>query len=419
MVKDNRNNGQIYGRNDMIMLDQNNKIYGSLGLADRYVMKTEEGTKLTLSNPKLGSFDDVLTEFNIYGMSKQESTTGANLIDVDSMLNECLVKNADDTYSILKTETGRFSKNFPVNLKAGTKIRFDADVIEYNGTYHIKLQCGFGQSDTVGAGQVVVLKKDVTKVSIYQDGNNDVGTYTKFKNAMLSIGEEKIPYEPYTGGKPSPSLEYPQEIKSVVNPIVKVTNEDGLKVQSVTLNNITLNAIPVSSGGNVTIDGQQWVCDEVDLERGVKVQRVKSVDISSLDKSFWVFRNDVDANVSATRYSNEAVIVDFRTRAPAMSNILPAGVGNVVNTFRLVATPLYLYQFNLDSSKFPTVKSWVEYLKANTVLIIYALATPIETPLTPAEIAAFSAFTTYYPVTIVENNYNTWMKATYKSMESV
>lgn len=28
-------------------------------------------------------------------------------------------------------------------------------------------------------------------------------------------------------------------------------------------------------------------------------------------------------------------------------------------------------------------------------------------------------FVTYYPVTIVENNYNTWMKATYKSIESV
>lgn len=102
-----------------------------------------------------------------------------------------------------------------------------------------------------------------------------------------------------------------------------------------------------------------------------------------------------------------------------MSNILPEGVGNDVNTFRLVATPLYLYQFNLDSSKFPTVKSWVEYLEANTVFIIYALATPIETPLTPAEIAAFNVFTTYYPVTIVENNYSTWMKATYKSTESV
>ena len=50
MVKDNRNNEQIYGRNDMIMLDQNNKIYGSLGLADGYVMKTEEGTTIVENN---------------------------------------------------------------------------------------------------------------------------------------------------------------------------------------------------------------------------------------------------------------------------------------------------------------------------------------------------------------------------------
>ena len=417
MIKNNRNNEQIYGRNDMIMLDPNNKIYGSLGLADNYVMKTEEGTKLALSNPKLGSFVDVLTEFNIYGHSEQESTTGANLIDVDSMLNECLVKNADDTYSILKTETNRFSKSFPVNLKAGTKVSFNADVIEYNGVYNLKLQVNTGYG-TISVGKTITLKSDITDVTIYQDGNNDVGTYTKFKNAILSVGEAKVPYEPYTGGKPSPSLDYPQEIKSVVNPTVKVTNEDGTQFETANLTYM-LNAIPVASGGNVTIDGQQWICDEVDLERGVKVQRVKSVDISSLDKSFWIFRNDIDANVSATRYSNEAVIVDFRARAPAMSNILPLGVGNDVNTFRLVATPLYLYQFNLDSSKFPTVKSWVEYLEANTVLIIYALATPIETPLTPAEIAAFNVFTTYYPVTIVENNYNTWMKATYKSTESV
>lgn len=68
----------------MIMLEQNNKIYGSLGLADRYVMKTEEGTRLILSNPKLGSFDDVLTEFVIYGMSKQVVTTGKNLCSIKS-----------------------------------------------------------------------------------------------------------------------------------------------------------------------------------------------------------------------------------------------------------------------------------------------------------------------------------------------
>lgn len=198
---------------------------------------------------------------------------------------------------------------------------------------------------------------------------------------------------------------------------IAVTLSDGNgKTQTLILPAPTgLPGVPVASGGNYTDqNGQQWICDEVDLERGVKVQRVKSVDISSLDKSFWVFRNDIDANVSATKYPNKAVIIDFRASAPAMSNILPAGVGNVVNTFRLVATPLYLYQFNLDSSKFPTVKSWVEYLEANTVLIIYALATPIETPLTPAEIAAYKAITAYAPDTVVQASDGAGIKLDYQ-----
>lgn len=415
MVKDNRNNGQIYGRNDMIMLDQNNKIYGSLGLADKYVMKTEEGTKLTLSNPKLGSFDDVLTEFNIYGMSKQESTTGANLIDVDSMLNECLVKNADDTYSILRTETNRFSKSFPVNLKAGTKIRFDADVIEYNGTYHIKLQCNFGQGDTVGIGQVALLRKDVTKVTIYQEGKNDVGTYTKFKNAMLSIGEEKIPYEPYTGGKPSPSPEYPQEIKSVVNPTVKVSNEDGTKSQTITLP-YTLNAIPVSRGGNVTIDGQQWVCDEVDLERGVKVQRVASMVFSG---SLGFTEGKTSNGIRFQHECKNCKKTDINTfDANAFCSALALGKEGdtwlTPDVFTINNMTLYVRFKNITS-----LGELQQYLQQTPMTLIAVLITQIETPLTLAEISAFNAFTTYYPVTIVENNYNTWMKATYKSMESV
>lgn len=421
MIKNNRNNEQIYGRNDMIMLDPNNKIYGSLGLADNYVMKTEEGTRLTLRNPKLGSFANVLTEFNMYGRSEQFSTTGAQLfnenieiknrgvtIKINGSTATFVGTVSDESNSrvnyqkIIKLKPGKYTvsssnekivADFSVK-KANDKTIYNSH-IEIDGTEEVRVRALFG---------------------LRPSAKGDVINETT--NIMLNDGDIALPYEPYTGGKPSPSLDYPQEIKSVVNPTVKVTNEDGTQFETANLT-YTLNAIPVASGGNVTIDGQQWVCDEVDLERGVKVQRVKSVDISSLDKSFWVFRKDVDANVSATRYSNEAVIVDFRTRAPAMSNILPVGVGNDVNTFRLVATPLYLYQFNLDSSKFPTVKSWVEYLEANTVFIIYALATPIETPLTPAEIAAFNVFTTYYPVTIVENNYNTWMKATYKSTESV
>lgn len=181
------------------------------------ILKNRTGAEISASgNPAIMSDtlkNNPMNEMKVFGWSKQESTTGANLIDVDSMLNECLVKNDDGTYSILKTETNRFSKQFPVNLTAGTVIRFDADVIEYNGAYHLNLQISFNYQ-TISVGQTIILDSDVTKVSIYQDYKNDVGTYTKFKNAILSIGKAQISYEPYTGGKPSPSPEYPQEIIS-------------------------------------------------------------------------------------------------------------------------------------------------------------------------------------------------------------
>lgn len=45
---------------------------------------------------------------------------------------------------------------------------------------------------------------------------------------------------------------------------------------------ITLNAIPVSSDGNVTIDGQQYIADYVDVERG---KLIRMVDSSKLDNT--------------------------------------------------------------------------------------------------------------------------------------
>ena len=49
------------------------------------------------------------------------------------------------------------------------------------------------------------------------------------------------------------------------------------QISSVTLTGITLNAIPVSTGGNVTIDGQQYVADVVDAENGVIERRIKTI----------------------------------------------------------------------------------------------------------------------------------------------
>ena len=276
MIKNNRNNEQIYGRNDMIMLDPNNKIYGSLGLADNYVMKTEEGTRLILNNPKLGRFGDVLTEFNIYGRSSQFTTTGKNLLKypyietTKTAQGITFIDNKDGSISISGTAIETSYYNLYSNID-GKRLTLAS------GTYKLvvkgRSKCGVivsnDVSTAVNAGTFTIT-----------DGHNEIYCYLVIQEGvtinetiypmiqLASITDES--YEPYTGGIPSPSPDYPQEIKSVVNPTVKVSSEDGLNVQSVTLNNITLNAIPVSSGGNYTDQsGQQWIADYVDVESRV------------------------------------------------------------------------------------------------------------------------------------------------------
>lgn len=95
-----------------------------------------------------------------------------------------------------------------------------------------------------------------------------------------------------------------------------------------------LPGTPVTSGGNYTDQsGQQWMCDEVDLEKGVKVQRV-------------------------------------------------------------------------DKAAFDSTKPLTEQ---NAIL-----ATPIETPLTPAEIAAYKALTAYGPDTVVQAGDGAGVKLEYQ-----
>lgn len=64
--------------------------------------------------------------------------------------------------------------------------------------------------------------------------------------------------------------------------------------QTVTLP-YTLNAIHVNSGGNVTIDGQQYIADYVDVERGKRIKYITKKYIkdlpfvySSTDKQFFI-----------------------------------------------------------------------------------------------------------------------------------
>ena len=212
---------QIYGRNDMIMLEQNNKIYGSLGLADRYVMKTEEGTRLILSNPKLGSFDDVLTEFNIYGMSKQVTTTGAQLLNIEP--KETTVENGI-VYRINYDGTIELSGTATVNtyiLVATLDESLDGKTAFLSGAVTDKVFIGI--TDLEDDGTTVADLGDGASFTFVENGTtkyvgisvNSGTTVNNIIKPMLNLGTTAKPWEKYTGGMPAPNPEYPQEIVSV------------------------------------------------------------------------------------------------------------------------------------------------------------------------------------------------------------
>ena len=64
----------------------------------------------------------------------------------------------------------------------------------------------------------------------------------------------------------------------------------------------TLNAIPVTSGGNVTIDGQQYIADYVDAERGKLVKMVDSSKLdntqSIVDKTEWLLAEQQETDLT-------------------------------------------------------------------------------------------------------------------------
>ena len=154
-----------------------------------------------------------------------------------------------------------------------------------------------------------------------------------------------------------------------------------------------LPGIPVSSGGNYTDkDGQQWVCDEIDLANGEKVQRCKR-DMFILRKSDNRYITGGILGVS-TNYSN--VICDKFAYNPDANNGSP-GIRSSGNYNSIVAW----------CENFEEASSTIE------VDVTYVLATPIRTPLPPETIAAYKSLKTYSPTTTVINDAGAGMSVGY------
>lgn len=103
---------------------------------------------------------------------------------------------------------------------------------------------------------------------------------------QLELGSTATSYEPYTGGKPSPSPEYPQEVDVVDSPVsVQATgkNLSGYPYKTFTapaiktINGVTFEAKP---DGTIVANGTATANADVDLKWGNLVVPVKGLDVN-------------------------------------------------------------------------------------------------------------------------------------------
>ena len=268
---------------------------------------TETGNPVSVSD----AFSAPLCGLTVYGKSTQDGTPSPD--------NPAPIVSAGDGGSVAVKVTGRNLLNIPdgSGTARGVTVTAKDGLISISGT---ATSSGYAKLDIPPfiASGVVILSSSITspKVKIVSetwgvilslgtaDKMSDMATRVVFivtegqtynltgVKVQLELGTTATAYSPYR-----------EQLFTMPTP-------NGLP------------GIPVTSGGNYTDpQGQQWICDEVDLKRGVKVQRV-------------------------------------------------------------------------DKAAFDSTKTLVEQ---NAIL-----ATPVETPLTPAEIAAYKALTAYGPDTVVQ-----------------
>lgn len=346
---------------------------------------SETGNPVSASD----SFSAPLCGLTVYGRSTQDGTPSPD--------NPVPIVSAGDSGNVAVKATGRNLLNIPdgSGTARGVTVTAKDGLISISGT---ATSSGYAKLDIQPfiASGVVILSSSITspKVKLVSetwgvilslgtaDKMSDMATRIVFivtegqtynltgVKVQLELGTTATAYSPYR-----------EQLFTLPTP-------NGLP------------GIPVTSGGNYTDpQGQQWICDEVDLKRGVKVQRVSAIDLSTCDiTSTTEFAVTKRLSIRLLMHGR-----DYKTEA--LCNKLQ-----------------FIVSFNKDIPHFYVDKTNVQAFipigaknpEEGEYIVLYALATPIETPLTPAELAAYKALTTYAPNTVVQASDGAGVKLGYQ-----
>ena len=210
------------------------------------ILKNRTGAEISASgNPATlpGTLkNNPMNEMKVFGWSKQESTTGAQLLDIKNVGSSAgeIASTQHDGYVI--TAQGVYAegdnsayRNVSIELDtakvAGKIITASVESAENDAGEALRLICdiNYKKPDGTTSWNLFGINKPITvsipadaklvkcRIHIIEENEKTIGygTYTTtIKGLMVSIGDKVIPWEPYTGGQPSPSPDYPQQIVS-------------------------------------------------------------------------------------------------------------------------------------------------------------------------------------------------------------
>ena len=269
-------------------------------------------------------------------------------------------------------------------------------------------------ADAKATGDAISVVKARQNVLVGSETGNPIAVDDAFSAPLCGL---TVYGKSTQDGTPTPDAPVP--IVSAGNGgTIAVTLSDGNgKTQTLTLPTPTgLPGIPVASGGNYTDpQGQQWACDEVDLERGVMVQRVNRLKLDGLS---WQYEltptNKSDTFISDVPASQEGTTRGYSLCQYAVFDGVAYDIemAESCRCYVLINSVTLQFKAGLGVNSVDAFSEWLD--ARPDASIYYCLATPTETPLTPDEIAAYKALTAYAPDTVVQASDGAGVKLDYQ-----
>ena len=306
---------------------------------------------------------------------------GKNLLDTDEIKTFKNVTISDgtvnqtsaDTRTELRWKVVQYGLNDTIlSINSSTvlqnKSRFGVTFTAVENTTKIAFGLNGEKTDTTVA--VPVKLKTGQKYVISCNLLNSTQGSIKWSEMMLEEGSTLTPYEPY-------------------------------HEQTVTLP-YDLYGAKVASGGNITIDGQEYVSDYFDVERGKLVRMVANNRLLSAYN--WNTANEYYwGSVSATTNGKAPITADNSKKMCACNYLFASSTYDVMAKKSGIAIN-NIKQVVIGLNDFASVDELKTFLTNNDVRLVYPLEVPEEIDLTPGEIQALKALATYYPVTNISIN---------------